>query len=226
MLTAAALALSGVGAVVLGYQAWHEHRHALERRAKMLAEAQRLFPAGKVTLGPDGYPNLLVSRMDGSELALSLIADTLVTRRLPQLWLKLTLREAAPRRNFSLGALARSTGAEFYALTHGMPERLAAPSSELPLIVRGDGVPEGAGFEAEIAALFSHPQLKEAAVTPRGVRIVRQVSQGDRGAHLLLRQARFSLDAVPAETILAALRDAERLSRALCDHKAALREAA
>ena len=33
--------------------------------------------------------------------------------------------------------------------------------------------------------------MKEIAATPRGVRLVRQASEGDRGAHFILRQVRF-----------------------------------
>jgi hypothetical protein len=56
--------------------------------------------------------------------------------------------------------------------------------------------------------------LKEAAVTPRGVRIVRRLSEGGHGAHMLFRQMRFPLRAVPQEAMARALDDARFLGNA------------
>jgi hypothetical protein len=44
---------------------------------------------------------------------------------------------------------------------------------------------------AVLARLLADPRVKEVTLTPKGARIVRQVAEGQRGEHLLLRQAVF-----------------------------------
>lgn len=218
MLTSAALLAAAAAGAALWTKARREHREALGRRAGLLGPALEMFPSGELAIGGDGFPRLSALLPDGRNVGIEVVADTLVTRRLPQLWLKLTVSEPARRRDFSIGALARPTGAEFYSAVHELPEWIAPPPQcELPLLVRGRSVTPAAAARADavLKSLFADKELKEAVVTPRGVRIVRRVAEGDRGAHLLLRQVRFPVDTVPADLIRSALDDAETLARAL-----------
>jgi hypothetical protein len=141
-------------------------------------------------------------------------------RRLPQLWLRLTIADKAKRRAFSVGALARATGAEFYSIVAELPDRLAA-TCDLPLLVRGERVPRQIERMAAsvFAHLFSDPQLKEAAATPGGIRVVRQASEGDRASHLLLRQVRFGVDTVPRDILQLAIDDAATIERQMVQEK-------
>lgn len=213
-------ALAALAMLAAGFVLWRtaraEHRAALRWRAGLLAEAHALFPQGRAGIGPDGFPRFAATLPDGTRLGLEVIADTLVTRRLPQLWLSLSLQAPAPERAFSLGALARPTGSEFYALTHALPDWHAPPSG-LPLLVRGRGACalDEARATTTFATLFEDATLKEAVATPRGLRIVRQAAQGERAAHLLLRQSRFPLDAIPRATMERALSNAATLRAGL-----------
>ncbi len=65
--------------------------------------------------------------------------------------------------------------------------------------------------------LFADPTLKEPRLLHAGVRPGRQAAQGQRGAHLLLRQAQFSITAVAPETIRRTIAEAEALSGSLAD---------
>ena len=49
-----------------------------------------------------------------------------------------------------------------------------------------------------LGAILADPRIKEIAVTPKGLRLVRQAGEGRRGEHLLLRQAVFDDAAVTA----------------------------
>lgn len=211
-----AVTLSVAAGLALWNKARRDHREALAQRAALLDEAHALFPGGRTSLGPDGFPRFRAILPDARTLGLELIADTLVTRRLPQLWLKLTVLSDRPLRRFAVGALARPTGAEFYALTHGLPD-WAPPPPDLPLLVRCKGVSEDEldRANAAFARIFADARLKEAAATPRGVAVVRQAFEGDRAAHLLLRQARFAAKPVPAEAIRQAWDEAMLLEAAL-----------
>lgn len=209
LIVIAALSLWAVGR--------HEHRAAMKMRAGLLDEAARTIPESVVAHGEDGFPVLSACLGDGGRWKAEIIADSLVTRRLPQLWLRVTLYEAEERPRPHIGILARPTGSEFYSMVQDMPYRLDPPFLPVaPLMMRGrDVTPEevtrlGAAFQA----LLSDPMLKEAAVTPRGVRIVCRLSEGGHGAHMLFRQMRFPLRAVPREALARALDDARFLGEA------------
>jgi len=214
--TTIVLTVAAIAAAVLWRMGRREHAAALTARAHLLDEALTLFPSGSIALAADGFPVLTAAQPGGRQLVLSLIADTLVTRRLPQLWLKLTLREPTRTRDFSLGALARPTGSEFYALTHDLPDFIAPPG-EHALLLRGRDLPAGGAGEIApaLSRLFADPALKEVAATPAGLRVIRQACQGERSSHVLLRQARFAISSVSAETIRLALNDAEQLDASL-----------
>jgi hypothetical protein len=48
---------------------------------------------------------------------------------------------------------------------------------------------------------ITDPTIKEAVISPGATRVVVQVAQGQRSAHLLFRQARFNVNTVPADVI-------------------------
>jgi hypothetical protein len=138
-----------------------------------------------------------------------------VFRRLPQLWLKLTLVEHAETERPSIGALSRPTGAEFYSMVHGLPQWLEPPLGDASMLMRGDGSATAWQVEragAAFRALFRDQKMKEAVITPRGVRLVCQAAQGELGHHALLRQARFSIETVSPEVVRKALAQLEALS--------------
>jgi hypothetical protein len=63
-----------------------------------------------------------------------------------------------------------------------------------------------------LASFLAEPSVKEITLTARGVRIVRQVAEGRRGEHLLLRQAVFDLSQVERSVFVQTLRDAAALA--------------
>lgn len=218
MMVYVALALLAAAAVAaLTAISRRDGRRLAMQKRHLLDGAARLVDHSSIRLAADGLPVLDGRLSDARRIRIELIADTLVCRRLPQLWLKLTLVEDMPHRP-AIGALARPTGAEFYSLVHDLPEWLPPPAVGIPLLMRGDGGATAAEVErcaAVFQALFRNPTVKEAVILPRGIRLVRQAAEGDRGAHLLLRQARFTLDEVPVETIRTAIAEARLLSEAL-----------
>jgi hypothetical protein len=144
----------------------------------------------------------------------------MVTRRLPQLWLRVTLSESGERNRPTIGALARPTGAEYYSLVHDMVEWMPPPETDASLLMRGDGHATAWQVErvsALFRSLFADPKVKEAVITPRGTRIIRQAAQGEPGAHKVLRQVRFPLRAVPADLVALAIAEAETLSALLVE---------
>jgi len=204
----------------IGARAVREHRAALAERRGLLDNAARLFQSSKVTFGPDQFPVVVGHVGDGRRAKIELIADTMVTRRLPQLWLRVTLSEASEHNRPTIGALARPTGAEYYSLVHDMTEWMSPPETEASLLMRGDGRATAWQVErvsALFRSLFADPKVKEAVITPRGTRIIRQAAQGEPGAHKVLRQVRFPLTAIPVELVRQAIAEAETLSALLAE---------
>jgi hypothetical protein len=63
--------------------------------------------------------------------------------------------------------------------------------------------------------LFVDPALKEIVITPRGAGSVRQIAEGDRGAHVLYRQMRFPVKQVSADFVRDALAELRLLNAVL-----------
>ena len=214
------MAFVATSTVGLSMMAFREHRSALKLRNGLLDSAAGLLADARLSLAPDHFPILEGRLADRRQIRIELIADTLVFRRLPQLWLKITLKEHSEISRPTIGALARPTGAEFYSLVHDLPAWIEPPVVDTPLIMRGDGHASSWQIErvsAMFQTLFSDPAVKEAAIAPRGVRLIRQAAQGDRGAHLILRQTRFPIAEISPELVRIAIAEAEALSETLCE---------
>lgn len=213
----ALLILSAALCAWLVVRGMRDNGEALAARHRLLDEATCLLADAECVIGPDHYPVVTGRIADGRRAKIELVADTMITRRLPQLWLRLTLYDAMPGRP-RVGALARPTGGEYYSLVHDMPQWMEPPKTGTSMLVRGDGSATpwqverlGGYFET----LFADAKVKEAVIGANGVRLMRQAAQGERAAHLFLRQSRFAIDAVPSDDIRTAITLAGALASVL-----------
>lgn len=202
-----------------------QHRRDARWRAGLLdACAARL--AGPC-LGRDraGFATLRGDR-GAAAVDVCLLPDTLVHRRLPQLWLRVTLRTplAVPA---TLDVLRRPVGAAFYApdslpVRHPVPETWPADT-----LVRGTAGSEDILARAmpALGRILADPRVKNVLVSPAGVRLTIQASQGARGHYLLLRGSRFPLARIEPELFDAILRDGWHLILALSDPSSETRHA-
>jgi hypothetical protein len=204
----------------IGTLALREHRAVLSQRRGLLDEAAKLFSDARVVVAADQFPVLVACLDRHREVKIELIADTMVFRRLPQLWLIVTLRRTDGLQRPVIGALARPTGAEYYSLVHDLPEWMMPPEMDTSLLMRGDGQATPTQVErvsAMFTRLFADPTVKEAVVTPSGTRLIRQAAQGERSMHLLLRQTRFLLASISPDLVSTAISEAEALGAALAE---------
>ena len=212
------LLLCMLGVAVVAALARKELRNDLRQRSALLDAAAGLLENPSVTVGGDGYPRLQGTCSGGHRVSLEVVPDSLVPRRLPQLWLQLTLLkpEAAPRP--SIGVLARPIGTEFYSRVLGLPDMIAPSFAvDFPLLMRGRGASEAAIQRTSglFRTLFADPELKEIVITPRGAGTVRRIAEGERGAHVLYRQMRFPVTQVSPEFVRNALTELHLLNDAL-----------
>jgi hypothetical protein len=172
-------------------------RRAAEKRAaapdllfakiKPLIENARYEGEGGV-----GYPQL-VGRYRDLPVRLYPVIDTLAIRKLPSLWLLVTIPEALPvRATFDL--MMRPAGPTTFSNFDHLPVTLdSLPDLPNYAVVRTDD-PEHVLPHHVVAPhldIFGDPHAKELLITPKGLRFVWQVAEADRARYGVFRQAEF-----------------------------------
>lgn len=187
------LLLGGAISVLL-LLARREARTGAAARHSILDPSLNVLDGPKAEIDACGFPKM-EGKFKGRTFRVSLIPDTLTFRRLPQLWLDVTMRRNMPMIGGSVAILVRQSGADYYSLTDQLHDRLAPPENFPDVcLIKGEG--PGARLILDriapyVATLLRDPKFKEIAITPRGIRIMRQLSEGKRGDHLILRQIVF-----------------------------------
>ncbi|WP_333794676.1 hypothetical protein [Hyphomicrobium sp.] len=186
-----------------GWLAVRAHRVRLAERRGLLDACVQVLEDPSLTHGEDGFPRLSGWR-DGRRVDARLISDGMTIRRLPQLWLQLTV--LTPIEGIAeLAVLVRPSGYEFYSLTGRFHHVLETPDTfPQEIMIRGENASAVHLLERlaqPMAALLADPRIKEIAVTRKGLRMIRQAGEARRGDYLLLRQAVFDDAAVAAGTM-------------------------
>jgi hypothetical protein len=195
--------------VLVAVLAMRDHRRAIQSRRGLLNSCRGVLADERWTAGGDGFPSL-EGRAHGRPVAAKLIPDTMVVRRLPQLWLSVTMKHRIPHAP-AVSIIARYTGNEFYASALDLPQRIDPPAGfPLDVMIRGEGA--GASRMCQnlapaLAKLLADVRVKEIILAPNGVRIIRQAAEGRRGEHLLLRQAVFDECDIKRSDFVLALSD-------------------
>jgi len=189
-------------------------RYFLARRRREEAP-ERLLGAAKTVLeeadfeerGKVGYPQL-VGRYRGHVVQVRPVVDTLAIRKLPSLWLLVTIPEPLPVRA-TLDLMMRPAGPTTFSNFDHLPvtlERLP-DFPEFGVVRTND--PQHV-LPAHVIAphldLFQDKHAKELLITPKGVRLVWQIAEGDRTQYGIFRQAEFG-DPRLAPELLAAILD-------------------
>jgi hypothetical protein len=183
------LAFAALG-LWLGVRLIRETRDRTAARAGYLALLKPLFDGGETRLQPTGFPRMTGNR-GGLSYDFQVIPDTLTFRKLPALWVLITIPEPMPL-TATLSLMARPSGNEpfsrFPTLPHDVP-----PPPELPAYVsiRTDDAAMIARSDliSAQADLFDDPQVKEVVLSPKGLRIVILAEEADRGRFLIFREA-------------------------------------
>lgn len=188
---AAALAALGLW---LGLRLVRESRGRSLARAGYFDAVKRLFDGGETRLQPTGFPRM-TGRHAGLAFDLQAVPDTLTFRKLPALWVMLTLPEPLPLAA-TLDLLARPSGNEPFTRFTMLPQSLPTPPA-LPkgVAVRTDdasrALPES--LIARHADLFEDGRVKELVLSPKGLRIVILAEEADRGRYLIFREAEMGM---------------------------------
>jgi hypothetical protein len=197
----------------LGWRLITESQARRRARAGYFDPVKPLFQSGRTRVEPTGFARM-TGRRAGLAYDLQAIPDTLSFRKLPALWVMVTLPAPQPVSG-SVHLMTRPSGLEPFTRFASLPQSLPTPPG-LPahLAIRSDDAARipPAALIARHADLFDDPQIKELVISPKGLRIVFLAEEADRGGYLIFREAemgRTPLDParlVPLLDRLAALR--------------------
>jgi hypothetical protein len=194
----AALITLALGALILLYRRDKRHRQAA--RARLFEASYGLFQSYRVEQAGQHFPDLN-GRYRDHEFRVDVIVDTLTFRKIPVLWLRVSLLRPLPG-IATTDVLVRVQNNEFYAPANDLPYQLPQPAHwPQGLYVKTDNPERAPPLELLDRHLdyFAAPKAKEMLLTPRGVRLVWMLDQGKRADYMVLRIADFSEAALPAD---------------------------
>lgn len=199
-----ALVAGAVLIVLLTLMQRRIRRELKDRRASLFAAAYGILDTYRITQAGIDYPEVQATYR-GHAFHVDAVVDTLTFRKLPALWLRVSLLAPLPGMA-TFDILVRSQNVEFYSPSAELPHRLEPrPGWPADAMVRTDNqgrLPDLAVLDRHIA-MFQEPPIKELLITPKGVRIVRMLDQAKRAEYLVMRQAEFA----DAQVTAALLRD-------------------
>ena len=192
--------------LAIGALIWFQYRDVLERRAERAGYIEAVLPlldAPEFTPSSVDFP-LLTGRYQGHEVRIEPHTDSIGVRKLPSLWLLVTVREALPV-GASLGVMMRPRNVEYWSPFDKLEHDLERPANW----------PEGANIRTDLAEgggelrrlielhldFLRNPKGKEILITPKGVRFTWLVEEGERSAYMVLRQAKFTGDPLDPELV-------------------------
>lgn len=206
--------LAAVAFLIWQYR--RDRRRLESERAVLLNDVTELLDGAELTQEPMQYPKLR-GRYRGHEATIDAVVDNLAVRKVPSLWLRVTIRCDVAFAG-SCDILARAHNVEFYSPSIGFDHNLRLPGGWPDhLTVKSDDpdrMPPEAFLTPHVSA-FADPKVKELLVTPRGVRLVYQAAQAARAEYMVLRQSLFGPVTVPRALLISLLDRAVALAEAL-----------
>ncbi len=142
--------------------------------------------------GAHGFPRLS-GRYGGFSVQVYPVVDTLATRRLPALWLLVTLQDKLPlqaRFDLMMRPAGPTTFSNFDHLPHSLQHPEGFPEHA---VIRTDDVDEvlpASVIRPHLAPFFG-PHAKELLITENGLRIVWLLAEAERARYGIFRQAEF-----------------------------------
>ncbi len=184
------MTLAGISAL---WYVYHRDRVAARRqRAVMFATLLPHLQQPRLHQDDVDFP-VLSGRRQGYDVKIEPVADHIGYRKLPSLWLRITVSGKIPYAGV-FDFLARPENIEFYSPAFSLDHIVAVPLGWPQHSTLRSDSPEHmppAELMDRHMQLFQDPRAKELLVTPRGVRIVYLANQAQRPHYLVLRSVSF-----------------------------------
>lgn len=174
-------------------------------RAAFLSQTLPLFDRVTTQIAPNGFPRM-TAHQGNLSFDLQLVQDSLTFRKLPTLWLLVTLPVPMPL-TARLHIMARPTGFEPFSYFKSLHHTIDLPIPA-DCVARCDDPDQVPPVVARHCGVFADPMVKELVVSPKGLRIVILADEATRGTYLIFRDAELGMTPLPPlrlQPILAAL---------------------
>ncbi|MEO6298321.1 MAG: hypothetical protein ABIV25_04030 [Paracoccaceae bacterium] len=181
---------------------WRANQSRIKAHAAYFDAVSVLFDRVIRRIEPSGFPRL-TGQLNGQYFDVQAIPDSLSFRKLPALWVMVTLPEPMPVAA-TLDIMARPTGYETFSRFNTLPHALPCPSF----------LPDGTGVRSDEAnnvppadlverhsAVFADDRTKELLIAPNGLRLVVLADEAERGRYLLFRDAELGPTPLPAVVV-------------------------
>lgn len=197
-----------VGAVVVFSVAFALYKKMMRSKvneaaapATLFSDVQLLFKGPLIQRGKTLSSWQLTGIYGGQSFQVQTIIDTLSTRKLPSLWMMITLPEPQPLPGI-LDLMMRPSGpttfSNFDFLTHSLPLPSHFPDN---MVIRSDSLDmtRYLEFVKPHLATFEECHGKEFLMTPKGLRIVTLAAEADHARYGVLREANFGEQVLNAD---------------------------
>lgn len=217
LLLVLAIALAALGLVLLR-RLWLANAARAKARAAYFSPLAARLDAPQTRLEPSGFPRL-VARWRDRPFDLRALPDSLTFRKLPALWLPVTLTAPQPLSG-ETRILSRPSGQESFSTHADLPVQLPLPPGfpdHCSLRAENADALPSPGVLTAIARYFTDPSVKEVVLSPKGLRMTLLAEEAPRNAYLLYRDAELGTAPLPAERGIAAMDRLLALEKALAD---------
>lgn len=181
---------------------------AREQPQWLFGPAMEVLDGARAFHGESAGVAELSGTFEGQEVRVKAIADTLAMRKLPSLWLMVTLPGPIPV-GATFDLMMRPSGPASFSRFDDLPVTVSLPEGfPEEAVVRTDD-PSGmipVTLVREHIVPFFGPRAKELLVTPKGVRLVYLLAEADRARYGVFRQADFGGVSVSAELLAGMVR--------------------
>lgn len=206
------LSLLSVGfGLVLWLMYRRHHQQVLRDRSALLNDCDKVLNIMQTQNDRAGFPQLL-GEFAGNTVALRLEVDNLTPRKLPIMWLHITLLRMKGATG-SLDVLVRPQPSDVFSPGWNW-QKTVTPPKNWPQHARYSSqgrVPPLQAIDNDVRTLFADQHAKELLITPESIRLTYLVRQADRGHYLLLRTADFDMQPIDSAEIGACLRQLQTL---------------
>ncbi|GAB4297852.1 MAG: hypothetical protein Kow0083_10500 [Methylophaga sp.] len=210
-MTQLVIVLTVVFAFVLWLMYRRHHRQTMQDRAGFLSESHKVIDIKQSRLDKAGFHQVQGEFFE-HPVTLKLEIDSLTPRKLPIIWLHVTMQRKTAGQE-SLDMLMRPQPGDIFSPGWNW-HKTVLPPKHWPQHARyatQGRVPELQTIDSDVSTIFADQRAKELLIMPEYVRLTYLVRQADRGHYLLLRSADFDMTPIDPAEIGALLRQLQIL---------------
>jgi len=203
-MTVEVLALAAGGIAGLGFMFARDFRREKSRRKSVFENCRGLLEQAELRQDGADFPVLSGSR-GGWRVELHPLADTIQLRKLPVLWLLVTVYRPLPVGGV-FDMMVRPANTEFYSPHGKLPQVMPTPAGwPEDAVLRSDRpeafTPLVDRMDPHVAEFTADGRTKEILISPKGLRLVWRLDESQRGHYLVTRQPLFEAARVPRDLI-------------------------